>query len=288
MYHADLLGLLASKLGGRPKLVWTIRNSDIPFNTYRPLTGLLAKLCAFLSAIPDAVVANSNAGIRHHLGLGYTPRRMHLIPNGFDVENFRPDSAANLAVRKELGLTGDALVIGLVARWNPLKDHATFVEAASLVAREYDNVYFVLVGRGIGWNTPGLAALIRVAELQDRMFLLGERYDIPRLNAAFDIACSSSITEGFPTTIGEAMACGVPCVVTDVGDAATIVGHTGRVVPAGDSGAFARACKDLIGLGPEVRRDLGRKGRERIINRYALTSIVKQYEELYTGLVSET
>lgn len=288
MYHADLLGLLASSLVGKPKLIWTIRSSDIPFNSYRRQTGLLAKLCATLSSIPDAVVANSNAGILHHRRLGYTPKQMHFIPNGFDVESFRPDSAARLAVRRELGLTEDTLVIGLVARWDLLKDHATFVAAAALIARQHANSRFLLVGRGIEWAAVELAALIRVAGLQDRVILLGERNDIPRLTAAFDIACSSSITEGFPTTIGEAMACGVPCVVTDVGDAAAIVGDTGRVVPAGDSGAFAQACQELIGLGPDGRRDLGRKGRARIIDKYALSNIVKQYEGLYTSLVTES
>ena len=284
MYHADLLGVLCTRLVGTPKLVWTIRGSHIPFNSYRPLTGFIVKICARLSAIPDAVVANSNAGIGHHLRLGYTPRQMHFIPNGFDVESFRPDGAARLAVRREFGLEEDTLIIGLVARWDSLKDHSTFVEAASLIARAHKNICFLLVGRGIEWTTPDLVALIRVAGLEGRMILSGERDDMPRLNAAFDIACSSSITEGFPTTIGEAMACGVPCVVTNVGDAAAIVGDTGRVVPAGDAVAFAKACKELIALGPEVRREFGRKGRERIINKYALPTIVKQYEDLYTHL----
>jgi glycosyltransferase involved in cell wall biosynthesis len=209
---------------------------------------------------------------------------MHLIPNGFDVECFRPDAAAGLAVRRELGLTEDAFIIGLVARWDPLKDHSTFVDAASLLARRYDNIYFVLIGRGIEWDTLELAALVRTSGLQDRIIMLGERDDMPRLNAAFDIACSSSITEGFPNTIGEAMACGVPCVVTDVGDAAAIVGDTGLVVPSGDAVAFAQACKELIALGPDGRRDLGRKGRARVIEKYGLNTIVKMYEDLYKDL----
>jgi glycosyltransferase involved in cell wall biosynthesis len=284
MYHADLLGLLAAKLTGTPKLVWTIRSADIPFNSYRPQTGLLAKLCSVLSSVPDGIVANSHAGIRHHAGLGYPPRQMRLIPNGFDVECFRPDAASRFAVRRELGLREETLVIGLVARWDSLKDHSMFMEAASSISRTHEDTRFVLVGRNIEWETEQLAALIRAAGLQDRMILLGEREDIPRLTAAFDIACSSSITEGFPTTIGEAMACGVPCVVTDVGDAAAIVGDTGRVVPAGDGVAFAQACKELISLGPNGRRDLGARGRERIINRYALSTVVKMYEDLYTSL----
>jgi glycosyltransferase involved in cell wall biosynthesis len=213
---------------------------------------------------------------------------MHLIPNGFDPESFRPDPAARLAVRRELGLTEDAVIIGLVARWDPLKGHSTFVEAASLLAREYDHIYFVLIGRGMEWDTRGLAALVNAAGLQDRVMLLGERDDMPRLNAAFDIACSSSITEGFPNAIGEAMACGVPCVVTDVGDAAAIVGDTGRAVPAGDAIAFAMACKELITLGPDGRRDLGRKGRARVTEKYELKAVVKMYEDLYTDLVKKS
>ncbi len=286
MYHADLLGLLTSKLIGTSKLVWTIRGSCFPFNSYRPLTGFLLKLCSILSTVPDAVVANSDAGIRHHVSLGYPSKHMHLIPNGFDVESFQPDVSARHAVRRELGLEEDTLLIGLVARWNSIKDHSTFLEAASLIAREKKDVRFMLVGRGIEWATQGLAALIKVAGLQDKVILLGERYDMPRLNAAFDIACSSSITEGFPNTIGEAMACGVPCVVTDAGDSAAIVGDTGRIVPVGDAITFAQACKELIAMGHDGRRELGREGRKRIISKYGLASIVRKYEDLYTRLMT--
>jgi len=288
MYHADLLGVLVSRLVETPNLVWTIRCSSVPFNRYRPLTGLIVKLCSLLSAIPDAIIVNSSAGIRHHVKLGYTPGRMHLIPNGFDVERFRPDSGARFSIRTELGLPEDAIIIGLVARWDSLKGHSTFVQAASLIARESNSIYFLLIGKGVTWETAKLATLIRDTGFQDRMILLGQRDDMPRLTAAFDIACSSSITEGFPTTIGEAMACGVPCVVTDVGDSAAIVGETGRVVQRGDATAFAHACKELIALGPDGRRELGCRARTLIISQYGLSGIARRYENLYTNLAGSS
>ncbi len=287
MYHANLLGVLVSKLFRIPKLVWSIRCSDVPFDEYRPLTGWIVKLCAHLSAIPDAIIVNSRAGMSEHVRLGYRAPRMCFVPNGFDLDCFRPDPMARSSVRRELGIPEESIIIGLVGRWDPLKDHTTFVQAAAHIAREYENAYFLLIGSGMERETPKLTALIDEVGLKDKAILLGLRHDVPRLTAAFDIACSSSSTEGFPTTIGEAMSCGVPCVVTDVGDSAVIVGDTGRVVPRGDSAAFASACLELIQMGSTRRQELGREGRELIRKRYSLTMVVEEYEKVYRRLLSK-
>jgi glycosyltransferase involved in cell wall biosynthesis len=287
MYHADLLGLLLARLFRHCKLVWNIRCSDVPFNNYRPRTGWIVALCSRLSSLPDTIVFNSRAGIRQHMNLGYHSAYMQVIPNGFDLDLLRPDSDARFSVCRELGLPEDAIILGLVGRWDPLKDHATFLQAGALIAREeQESVCFVLVGTGMEWKTPELASLIKDVGLQDRVLLLGHRVDIPRLTAAFDIACSTSITEGFPNTIGEAMSCGVPCVVTDVGDSAAIIGDSGRVVPAGDPIAFAEACRHLLSLGINGRRELGTKARKLIGAHYALPDIALMYSTLYDNLVS--
>jgi glycosyltransferase involved in cell wall biosynthesis len=285
MYHADLLGILLKRLLKEVRLVWNIRCSNVPFHKYRPFTGWVVKMCSLFSSIPDAIIVNSMAGLEHHKKLGYSQKKMVLIPNGVDTSRFKPDMDSRAEVRKELGLPEDAIIIGLVARWDPLKDHETFLKSARLIRREYDNVYFLLIGNGMSWETERLVYLIHDAGLQDRVVLLGHREDIPRLTASFDIACSSSITEGFPNTVVEAMACEIPCVVTDVGDSAIIVGDTGRVVPPRDPFIFASACLELILMNSEKRKELGKRARERILKNYMLEDIAKEYERLYINLL---
>ena len=287
LYHADLLGLLAGKLARVPVIVWNVRCSNVPFNSYRQMTGLIVKACSRLSTLPEAIIVNSWAGIHEHIRRGYRSSRLCFIPNGFDTKSFRPDPEARFSVREELGLSKDALIIGCVGRWDPLKDHSTFIGAAAQVTREHEKVYFLLVGKGLTYKTRELLSLIKASGVQQRTILLGPRKDIPRITAAFDIACSSSITEGFPTTVGEAMACGIPCVATDVGDSATIIRDTGRIVPPGNVPAFAAACKDLIEMGHTRRRELGLKARELITSKYELTGVVREYENLYTNLAGK-
>jgi glycosyltransferase involved in cell wall biosynthesis len=163
-----------------------------------------------------------------------------------------------------------------------MKDHAGFLKAASLVARKHPEVRFLLVGTGVVKEQPALAQVIAEQHLQDRTFLLGERADIPRLTAALDIACSASAWgEGFSNVVGEAMACGVPCVVTEVGDSAYAVGQTGLVVPARNPQSLAQALSRLIEAGPEHRRQLGEAARRRVEKEFSLPAIVRRYEDLY-------
>jgi glycosyltransferase involved in cell wall biosynthesis len=282
LYHADLLGLLGASLTRVP-VAWNIRTSF--HSDLGPVVALLAKLCARLSAFPSAVVTNSEAARDLHTSLGYRPREWLVIPNGFDVRDFAPDASARPAVRQELGLSGDALLIGFVARFHPQKDHHTFLQAARILSEQSPEPQFVLVGRHVTADNKELRELVAADGLRERVHLLSERADIPRLTAALDIATSSSaFGESFPNVVGEAMACAVPCVVTDVGDAARIVGDTGRVVPPKDAPALALAWRELIDLGPKGRRELGLRARVRVEERYSLDSVVRQYETLYERL----
>ena len=173
------------------------------------------------------------------------------------------------------------ILVGLVARHHPMKDHAGFFHAARLVAQACPSVRFVMIGRGTNSQSP-VADLARANQLENRVFLLGERSDMPRLTAALDIACSSSAWgEGFSNTIGEAMACGVPCVVTDVGDSAYAVGDTGISVPPNNPQALADAISRLVAAGSERRHCLGEAARRRIETEFSLAAIVHRYEELY-------
>ena len=288
LYHSDLIGLVAARTARVPHVAWNIRCSETDARYTTGVTGLVLKLLARFSSSPDAVIVNSEAGRRSHEKLGYRPRRWDVIPNGIDIEAFRPDPSASGAVRAELQITPDCPLIGLVARFDPLKDHATFLKAAAEFLRTNGTVHFVLVGDGVDVSNRALAAQISELDIADRVHLLGERNDISRLNAAFDIATCSSTGEGFPNVLAEAMACGTPCVSTDVGDARVLIGDTGLLVPRQDPAAMAAAWKDLLGAGPAKRADLGEAARARIAQSYDLRAITLRYEEFYEGLVTRS
>ena len=286
LYHADLLGLVVGRVAEVRRVVWGIRCSDMRLRRYRPLTALTVRLCGVLSPLADAIVVNSREGARIHRKRGYLTDRMVLIPNGFDTTAFRPDPGARARLLEELGLSGDARLIGLIARFDLMKDQPNFLRAADILAGEEPAVHFVMVGRGVAPENRRLADLI-TDRLKGRVHLLGQRNDVARIAAGLDIASSSSaFGEGFSNTIGEAMACEVPCVVTDVGDAAQVVGETGVVVPPGDPEALARGWRELL-ADDDRRRLLGRQARERIREEFELDVVVRRYESVYERLMGK-
>jgi glycosyltransferase involved in cell wall biosynthesis len=282
LYHADLLGLAARWLGGAPRLVWNVRCSESIGS--KVVRWALSRL----SALPDAVVVNSLAGRRFHEQLGYRPKRWEHIPNGIDTSEFRPDEAARRRLREELRIGEAAIAIGLPARYHPMKDHATFLAAAADLAQRRPEVVFVLVGTGIEPANRELTRAIAAHGLGSRVRLLGERREMRAVYPAFDIATlSSAFGEGWPNVLGEAMACGVPCVATDSGDSAEIVGDTEFIVPPRDPAALAAAWERLIALGPVRRRALGAEARKRIIHYYDLARIIGRYEAFYDEIAGE-
>ncbi len=284
LYHADLLGLIAARLAGRPATAWNLRCSDTdPIRRHSLVWTRWT--CARLAGQPAVVVANSNAARRFHQRAGYSPRRWEIIPNGVDTEAWKPDEEARLSVRRELGVATDVALIGLVARFDPMKDHRTFLEAADSVATRRTDVHFVMVGEGVTHENPSLRHQLNTSGLGRRVHLLGRRSDVPRLTAALDIAALSSYYgEGFPNVVIEAMACGVPCVATDVGDSAHMIGKTGVIVPRQRPDLLADAWLQLLALGRQDRQRLGQAARERVERDYSLTTMVRRYEALYRSI----
>lgn len=287
MYHADLVGGLAARLVGGIPVVWGIRNSDLNVEESKSLTRLTMGICARLSRwLPERIVSCSEVARDIHTAAGYVAEKMVVIPNGSDLETFKPDPAACESVRKELQIPETAPVIGMMARFDPQKDHRNFVRAAKLLYHNGPDVYFVLCGDGVNWENEKLTGWIEEAGIRCRCHLLGRRDDIPRLTAALDIASlSSSFGEAFPNVICEAMSCGVPCVVTDVGDSARIVGQTGLVVPPRDPAALAAAWLKILDLSRDSRIELGMAARRRVTERYNLPNIVSRYENLFEEVV---
>jgi glycosyltransferase involved in cell wall biosynthesis len=283
LYHADLFGLLSGWLARIPAIAWNIRCSDMDKRYTRGINGLLISLLARLSRFPNAVVSNSQAGQDFHAGLGYSPKRWVVLENGFDMERFRPQPDAHDALCRELGIPETARLIGLVGRHDPIKDHRTFLQAAALAAADMPEAHFVLAGAGVEISNMALSATIDELGIGERVHLLGHRDDVPRLTAGFDIATCCSRGEGFPNVVGEAMACGVPCVVTDVGDAALIVGNCGVVVPLGDPVSLARGWGKLLAMDAASTIELGQESRRRIKTHYSMKICIEKYQEFYTG-----
>lgn len=286
LYHADLLGGLVGRLAYRPKVVWNIRNSTLQAGSTKRLTVLTVGACARLSRfLPDKILCCSEQAKALHIRWGYAADRFEVIPNGFDLSAWKPDAAAGRLARKSLGIPLDARVVGLVGRYDPQKDHACFLEAAGQVSRSLPDVHFILAGDGVTLENPELRALVDKTGLHARIHLLGRRSDLPVLTNAFDLAASSSAYgEAFSNVLGEAMACGVPCVATDVGDAALILADTGRVVMPRSPHGLAGALEALLRLPENARRALGTAARARVESHFDLAQVVLRYQAVYDAL----
>ena len=219
--------------------------------------------------------------------MGYLKKKMTVIENGIDTERFKPDSAARRRARAGLQIPEDIKVIGLIGRYDRYKDHENFAGAAGRLIRERNDVVFALCGDGISKKNEGLMSVLAGHGLAESCLLLGRRSDMPALIPAFDIVMSSSSAEAFPVSIVEAMSCGVPCVVTDVGDCARIVGETGLVVPPGNPGALSGAVLRMLSMNGGERALLGVKARERVERYFSIGIIARRHLELFDSVMRD-
>ena len=283
MSHGNLAAQLAGAfVPGAVPVLWNVRRTLYSLDHEKSTSKIVIKLGARLSGLPAKILYNSKIGAVQYRGFGYRADKTLIVPNGFDTELFTPSMEARSDVRHELGVAGNTVLIGLAGRYSPMKDHANFLRAAALLLKCHPDVHFVLSGRGVAWDNRALSELVRSLGIVERVHLLGERHDMARLTAALDIASSSSAyDEGFPNVVGEAMSCGVPCVVTDVGDSAWVVGEAGRVVPPRNSEALYAAWRELVDMETAVRRELGMRARQRVKEQFSIERIVQQYESVY-------
>jgi glycosyltransferase involved in cell wall biosynthesis len=283
MYHGNLIGGLSARFAGQRAVIWGIRSSNLDEIGNRRSTRWTVKAGAILSSsLPQKIVSCSEVALKIHADLGYDAGRMTVIPNGFDTSRFKPDEVARSEVRAELNLRNDVLLIGFVARFDPQKDHRGFIDAARHLIASGIDAHFMLCGTGIDQCNTTLVQWIAEAGLLERFHLLGRRDDIPRLTAALDLAaCSSSFGEAFPNILGEAMACGIPCVATDVGDSAYIIGDTGFVVPPSAPELLAKAWSRMLTIDASTRRELGEAARRRVAEKFELGAIATRFAQLY-------
>lgn len=283
MYHANLMATIAG-IGLRTPRVWAIRQALYDMKAEKLSTRAVIRASALLSRHADRIVYNSSVSATQHERLGYRAEHTCVIPNGFDTTAFQPDEARRERVRAELGIESDSLAIGMIARVHPMKDHPNFLTAAARFAQSHPKAVFVLAGDGTQEGKSPLREQIEHLGLQNVVRLCGRREDVAALNAALDIATLSSKTEAFPNAIGEAMACGVPCVATDVGDVREILADTGIVVARNDPTALSDGWAALAELAAGERRQLGLHARQRIVEGYSLRFVAGEYANLYAAI----
>jgi len=289
MYHSDLIGGVASKIAGGFPVIWGIHNSNLDPKNSKRITRWVVKLCAILSkTIPNLISYCSFVSKDLHIKMGYHSQIMRFVPNGFDLQLFKPDPIAYQSVREELGLSGDQPIVGFLGRYDPQKDLQNLIKAASILHQKLPDVHFVLAGVGIDNENSTLTKWISDAKLPQLFHLLGRREDTPRLTAAFDLlVISSAYGEAFPLVLGEAMSCEVPCVATDVGDSKLIIGETGRIVPPRDHQALANACYEILSMTLDQRSELGKAARKIIADNYSITTMANIYKNIYHELIGD-
>jgi len=285
LYHSDFIGLSIGRLSKIPRIIWNIRCSNMDFRKFRFTTRFVFILLSKLSHIPAGIVANSESGKRFHHQHGYSPKQWISIPNGFDTGKFKPDINVRNKAFISFGLDAGVKTIGMVARFDPMKDFGTFLKAAGQIHRKLKDIHFVLIGKDVNEQNTELMRMITENSIKDVTILLGNINDLHLIYPAFDIFTLTSFGEGFPNVIGEAMSCGVPCVATNVGDTSAIIGETGKIVKLEDAEALARGWTEILSLSEKERLLLGKSARTRIINKFSIDQIVAQYDELYRGLL---
>lgn len=289
MYHANLVGGIIAYMTGVP-VVWGIHNSTLAPGQIAYATIVVARVCGPLSrVVPSRIVACARRAAEVHASLGYDAGRMVVIPNGYDLARFAPDMEARARLRNEWNVTDDTPLLGMVARFDPLKDHNNLLRALALLRAQGTAFQMILIGTKVDRDNKALQAQIATANLSKEVRLIGPRRDIPAVMNALDIHVLSSRAEAFPNVLAEAMACGTPCVATDVGDAALIVGDTGWIVPprspealAQGLGAALTAWQDRSGWTERQRR-----ARQRIEEHFAIASMVERYREVWQDVFIE-
>lgn len=286
MYHSDLVGGVAARFAGIKNVCWGIHHSNLAPGTIKDSTRKIAKICAKLShVIPNRIVSCSRAAAAIHEQLGYSATKFRIVPNGYDISLYIKDELARGKVRCELEIGPETVLMGMVARFDPQKDHHNLLEALSLLLKKSPAVDLkvALVGAGMDSENLQLKKLIHDYDLQGKILLLGQRRDIPSVMNALDLHVLSSLGEAFPNVLSEAMACGTPCVTTDVGDAALIVGDTGWIVAPRDSAELACALKEAVSAISDksawAKRQLA--AREHIVSNFCLEKMVQSYNEVW-------
>lgn len=293
LYYGNIIGGMASTLAGFRRVVWSIHHSNFSRGTIKPITRMMVYAGALSSRfIPRKIIFCSANATTAHEDVGYAGKKFVVIPNGYNITEFSEVPGARTAISKAHLINDNSFLIGMVARYDAQKDHANFLRALAIFKKENPatRIQAILVGPGIDSNNKELIELIKNSNVENIVTLLGSRSDIPTLMSAFDIHVLSSLGEAFPNVLAEAMACGTPCITTDVGDAGYIVSDTGWVVPPQDSSALAVAMTSALLARNSQNEWLQRKihSRNRIIELFSIENMTNNYSSVWRSVCMHT
>jgi glycosyltransferase involved in cell wall biosynthesis len=286
LYHADFIGGLAAYSAGIRNIIWGIRTTDVSSGSV--VVRILRLICGKLSGlIPKAIICGAEASRQSHILVGYKREKLLVVPNGYNFDCLEGSKKQRNTLRAELGIMQDELILGSVGRFHLDKDHKFFIRVAGILAAKHPKLRFLMIGRDIDLINEKLLGWINDSGFKERFILLGERMDMPRYMAAMDIFCLHSKTEGFPNVLAEAMVMGLPCIATDVGDAAFLMSDTGRVVPGGDFLNMEMAISCLLNLDQVARQNLGKRAEIRIRSEFSISSAQERVEQIYQDVLEE-
>ncbi len=285
MIHADMIGGIVARLAGVNNIFWSVHYTNLVRGKSKRLTILLTKINAFLSHfIPKKIIYCAEKSKEVQESLGFKKTKGVVVQNGYDIESFIQNNDLGIKFRNELSIRPEAFVIGHVGSYHPLKDQANLIKALTLLDQRGFNFNAVFAGDNLDNNNTSLVSLIKNKGLSNRVYLLGRRNDIPSIMNGIDLFILSSESEAFPNVLNEAMACGTPCVSTDVGDASLILGDTGWIVPSKDSESlYSSVIKAAQERESNHRSWLDRSiaCRQRIVQKFSLEKMVKKYKEVW-------
>lgn len=274
---SNILTVFIKPFCSSTKIVWGLRASNMELERYGYVDQIQSWVERKLSHFADLIVVNSHAGFDFAARRGFPQDKMVVIPNGIDVDRFCPDTSARQRIRQAWGVADDQHLIGLVGRLDPMKGHDTFIKAAALLSRGRDNITYICVGDGPEAFKQKLVALSKEMGLDHRLIWVSASDDVGAIYNALDLVTScSSYGEGFSNVIGEAMACGRPCVVTDVGDAKRIVGDTGYIVAPGNPAALASTWQEALDANDSEKARRSQMARKRVVEQFSLERLIEE------------
>lgn len=281
----NLLSALISTRFPTMRVVWGVRAAYMDLSQYDWLMRIASRIETLLSQIPDAIITNSYAGESWAITRGFPPAKVTVIQNGIDTDFFCHHPVGRFRVRTEWGLGTDELAVGVIGRFDPMKGHEVFLMALRNVLELHPNLKIIFVGGGSAQYRRKLEILAADLNLGDKLMWAGVRASMPEIYSALDVVCSPSIFgEGFPNAVAEAMACGVPCLVTNVGDSARIVDGCGEVVSPGDPHELVNGMGRLLERVQKERPQLMAAVRSRICNEYSVTQLIEHTVRVFESL----
>lgn len=289
LYKADFLGGLAAWFAGHRAIVWSIRSSPPSLSFAKPSTFLSFGLLVLFSWwVPSRIVACGEVLRKSHARLGYRSSKIIVVPNGLAESEWIPSAKARSIVRERLQIGEAVLTFGQIANFHPIKRHSLLLKAFKKLSEEAPDVHLILAGQDVDDSNQELVSLVDRLSLNSRVTLAGKQSDSGAILNGLDVLVSPSASEGFPNVVLEALFMGRPCVVSDAGESARVLGPGGWVFAPENVKGLSRVLIDAARIGDDSLRRIGSLGREHAIRAYSEERMVTAYQKTWSEVYAQT